>query len=89
MPEELSLEFIGAQLAKLLDGQRETNGRLDRIETEQERLATMLGKVTDIVLRIAEAQDRHSELLGSHGARLNAIEGRLALIEQHTGLVKA
>ena len=83
---------------------------LREMRAEQERLATMLGKVTDAVTRIAATQDhhtdvltRHSEILEHHsellgklyeiqqnnGARLNAIDGRLAIIERHTGLVKA
>jgi hypothetical protein len=40
--------------------------------------------------------EHHSGLLGqiyeiqqNNGARLNAIDGRLAIIEKHTGLVKA
>ena len=76
---------------------------LREMRAEQERLASMLGKVTDAVTQIARTQDhqgevlaRHSELLGqiletqqSYGGRLNVIDGRLALIEKHTGLVKA
>jgi hypothetical protein len=104
---------------------------LREMRAEQERLASMLGKVTDVVTQIAATQDhhgqalerhsailehhskvldhhsdileRHSAMLGNHssllekisetqanqGARLNAIDGRLALIEKHTGMVKA
>ena len=73
---------------------------LREMRAEQERLASMLGKVTDAVTQIARTQDhqgevlaRHSELLGqiletqqSYGGRLNVIDGRLALIEKHTGM---
>jgi hypothetical protein len=83
---------------------------LREIRAEQERLAIMLGKVTDAVTEVAATQNhqsavlaRHSEILTHHsgllekinetqqnyGARLNAIDGRLAIIERHTGLVKA
>ena len=76
---------------------------LREMRAEQERLASMLGKVTDAVTQIARTQDhqgevlaRHSELLGqiletqqSYGGRLNVIDGRLALIEKHAGMVKA
>ena len=83
---------------------------LREMRAEQERLASMLGKVADAVTQIAETQDLHTEVLTRHsgilehhsgllekinemqqnqGARLNAIDGRLALIEKHTGLVKA
>ena len=76
---------------------------LREMRAEQERLASMLGKVTDAVTQIARTQDhhgevlaRHSELLGqiletqqSYGGRLNVIDGRLALLEKHAGMVKA
>jgi hypothetical protein len=83
---------------------------LREIRAEQERLASMLGKVTDAVTQIATTQDHHTEVLTRHsailehhsellgklyetqqnnGARLNVIDGRLAIIEKHTGLVKA
>ncbi len=83
---------------------------LREIRAEQERLAIMLGKVTDAVTEVAATQSHHSAVLGRHseilthhsellekinetqqnyGARLNAIDGRLAIIERHTGLVKA
>ena len=90
---------------------------LREMRAEQERLASLLGKVADAVTQIAATQEqhgqilmRHSEILEHHsatldhhsglldkisetqanqGARLNAIDGRLALIERHTGMVKA
>jgi hypothetical protein len=83
---------------------------LREMRAEQERLAAMLGKVTDAVTDVAATQDHHSQILTRHseilehhsgllgqiyeiqqnnGARLNAIDGRLAIIEKHTGLVKA
>ena len=83
---------------------------LREIRAEQERLATMLGKVTDAVTQIATTQDHHTEVLTRHsailehhsgllesinevqandGARLNVIDGRLAIIEKRIGLVQA
>ena len=83
---------------------------LREIRAEQERLATMLGKVTDAVTQIAATQDHHTEVLTRHsailehhsgllesinevqannGARLNVIDGRLAIIEKRIGLVQA
>jgi hypothetical protein len=87
--ETVDLNFIGAQLGKLLDGQRETNERLGELENGMSELqmavaATRadLSIVKDGVAKIAETQQ-------SHGARLNGIDSRLAIIEKHTGLVKA
>jgi hypothetical protein len=46
--------------------------------------------------RTNETLEHHSEILeklaetqANQGARLNAIDGRLALIEKHTGMIKA
>jgi hypothetical protein len=69
---------------------------LAKFAPKQHALASLLGKVSDAVTEIAKVQERHSEILGklveiqaNQGARLNVIEGRLAIIEKHTGLVKA
>ena len=51
---------------------------------------------TDVLTRHSSILEHHSGLLenisevqANNGARLNVIEGRLAIIEKHTGLVKA
>ena len=108
--ENVDLRFLAEQLKRVL-------GELGEVRAEQERSASVLGKVTDAVTAIAETQDLHTEVLTRHsgilehhstilehhsvllekineiqqnnGARLNAIDGRLAIIEKHTGLVKA
>jgi len=87
---------------------------LREMRAEQERLASMLGKVADAVTQIAETQELHTEVLTRHsgilehhstilehhsgllekinevqqnqGARLNAIDGRLAGLEYTAGL---
>ena len=88
-PENLTLALLREMRAEMREGFAEMRqrldgieGRLGRIEAEQERFASLLGKVADAVTAIAELQQ-------NHGARLNAIEGRLAIIEKNTGLVKA
>ena len=98
-PENLTLvllrEIRGEQAAMREDitGLR---GDMQEVRAEQHALASLLGKVSDAVTAVAQTQERHSELLGklyeiqqNNGARLNVIEGRLAIIEKHTGLVKA
>jgi len=76
---------------------------LREIRAEQHALASLLGKVSDAVTAIATTQEHHGEVLARHsdllgklyeiqqnsGARLNTIDGRLAIIEKHVGLVKA
>ncbi len=98
-PESLTLVLlreIRAEQAAMPEGVKE-------VRAEQHALASLLGKVSDAVTAVAQTQDhhsqvlaRHSELLGklyeiqqNNGARLNAIDGRLGIIEKHTGLVKA
>ncbi len=67
---------------------------------EQTKLIPQLAKdVSELQVAVASMradQGRANELLEkvhetqkNHGARLNVIDGRLALIENHTGLVKA
>jgi hypothetical protein len=45
-------------------------------------MRTDQSRATDLLEKIYETQQ-------NHGTRLNAIDGRLAIIEKHTGLVKA
>jgi hypothetical protein len=83
---------------------------LREMRAEQERLASLLGRVADAVTQITATQNHHTQVLARHsailehhsglleklaeiqannGARLNTMDGRLAIIEKHTGLVKA
>ena len=87
---------ILAELAEARAERAEMRAELGEVRAEQHALASLLGKVSDAVTEIAKVQERHSEILGklveiqaNQGARLNVIEGRLAIIEKHTGLVKA
>jgi hypothetical protein len=73
------------------------------VRAEQNSLAEIVGKVANAVTPIAARQDHHTEVLTRHSelldklyeiqqnnrARLNLIDGTLAIIERHTGLVKA
>jgi hypothetical protein len=56
--------------------------RLSEMEVAMAATRADLAIVKDTVEKIYETQQ-------NHGARLNAIDGRLAIIEEHTGLVKA
>lgn len=55
---------------------------VEAVHAEQHALASLIGKVVDAVQEVAEQQR-------NHGARLNTIDGRLAIIEKRTGLVGA
>jgi hypothetical protein len=45
---------------------------LREMRAEQERLASMLGKVTDVVTQIAATQDHHGQVLERHSAIFGA-----------------
>ncbi len=94
--ENIDLRFLAEQGKRIL-------AELGDVHAEQKSLAEIVGKVADAVTAIAARQDHHTEVLTRHselldklyeiqannGARLNVIDGRLAIIEKHTGLVKA
>ena len=46
---------------------------LREMRAEQERLASMLGKVADAVTQIAETQELHTEVLTRHSGILSTI----------------
>ena len=83
-------------LAEARADRADIRAQLAEVRAEQRALASLLGKVSDAVTAIAATQERHSEILGriveiqaNQGARFNTTDGRLAIIEKHTGLVKA
>jgi hypothetical protein len=50
---------------------------LREMRAEQERLASMLGKVTEAVTHIAATQEHHGQILERHSA----------ILERHSGLL--
>ena len=94
--ENIDLRFLAEQgkqiLAELAEARAEQRAM-------REEFAGMRSDISDLQHEVAAMrvdQRRTNELLEkvhetqqNHGARLNAIDGRLALIEKHTGLVKA
>jgi hypothetical protein len=81
----------------------ETGQRLDRLETQVQSQGETLGKVIDAVTHIAKVQEQHSAILmqhsemlagvvrvqKTHGARLNILDERLAILESKAGFVTA
>jgi len=97
--ENVDLNFLAEQGKRILAEARAERAAMREemkdIRAEQHALASLLGKVSDAGTAIAATQERHSEILGrlaeiqaSQGARLNTIDGRLAIIEKHIGLVQ-
>ncbi len=101
--ENVDLRFIAAQLGKVLDGQhklrpastglkagqRETNERLGKVEAAVSEMQIALAATRVDVGAIKADVEAVRETQQNQGARLNVIDGRLAIIEKHAGLVKA
>jgi chromosome segregation ATPase len=69
------LSGMDAALYKIQDSISELQVSVAAIRTDQ-------GRTNELLEQVHETQQ-------SHGARLNTIDGRLALIEKHAGMVKA
>ena len=99
-PENLTLKLLREMRAEMREGFEKAFGDIAAVRTEmREGFAELRGSVSELQIAVAAIradQGRSNELLGkladtqaNQGARLNAIDGRLALIERHTGMVKA
>jgi len=94
--ENIDLRFLAEQGKQILAELAEA--RVER-KAMREEFAGMRSDISDLQHEVAAMrvdQRRTNELLEqvhevqkNQGARLNVIEGRLAIIEKHTGLVKA
>jgi hypothetical protein len=89
-------ERFAAMLGKVTDAVLRIAATQEHHTDVLTRHSDVLAQHSDVLARHSEFLEHHSELLGklyaiqqNNGARLNTIDGRLAIIEQHTGLVKA
>jgi hypothetical protein len=89
IPENVDLRFLAKQQTRIL-------GVLADMRRDMSELQVTVSTMRADQGRASETLEHHSELLETirdtqqnQGARLNAIDGRLALIEKHTGMVKA
>ena len=95
-PENLTLKLLREIRGEMREGFEKAFGDLAELRGS---VSELRGSVSDLQHEVAAMrvdQGRTNELLEkvhdtqqNHGARLNAIEGRLALIEKHAGMVKA
>jgi chromosome segregation ATPase len=94
--ENIDLRFLAEQGKQILAELAEA--RVER-KAMREEFAGMRSDISDLQHEVSamrvdqrrtnEVLEKVHETQQNHGARLNAIDGRLALIEKHTGLVKA
>jgi hypothetical protein len=99
IPENLDLRFLAAQIARVL---RELGGMREEMtdmRVQTQHIPQIRAGIAELQVEFAAMrtdQGRAGKLLEgihetqrNHGARLNVIDGRLAIIEKHTGLVQA
>lgn len=75
MAETVTLEFIGTQLARLLDYARQTDERMSRVEYD----------TREVKLRLTAIESQMAVIAG----RLDRLEDRVARIERRAGLIEA
>jgi hypothetical protein len=82
MREEMNLRFddVTSRFDRLEADSKTQGERLGRLEAESASHSRSLGTLMQLATEIVQGQK-------NHGARLNALDGRLAIIEQRIGLV--
>ena len=88
-PENLTLKLLREMRAEMREGFEKAFGDLAELRGSVSELQVAVAAVRADQGRTNELLEKVHETQQSHGARLNAIDGRLALIERHTGMVKA
>jgi predicted nuclease with TOPRIM domain len=95
-PENLTLKLLREMRSEMREGFEKAFGDLTELRGS---VSELRGSVSDLQVSVAAMradQGRANELLEqvhevqkNQGARLNVIDGRLAIIEKHIGLVEA
>ena len=81
-PENMTLHLLREIRDEAASFRAEVNGRFDKLEFEAAAMRADQGRMVGVLEALHEGQQ-------IHGSRLNVIDGRLAQIEKHVGLVKA
>ena len=85
IPENIDLRFLAKQLKRVLEQTKLIPKLVNDVAELQVAVAairTDQGRTNELLEQVHKTQQ-------NHGVRLNAIDGRLAIIEERTGLVKA
>jgi chromosome segregation ATPase len=95
-PENLTLKLLREMRAEMREGFEKSFGELAEL---RQGFVELRGSVYELQIALTATRvdvaaiktdvETIRETQQNQGARLNAIDGRLALIERHTGLVKA
>ena len=88
---EIDLEFLGRQVALVLEGQRQTNSRLAAIEADMAAVKAALAETAtrDLMLRMLRSFEGQVEIAGIRTellretleSRIKATEARIAALE--------
>jgi hypothetical protein len=88
-PENLTIKLLREIRAEMREGFERAFGDLAELRGCVSELQVAVAAVSLTQGHHSELLSKIAEILANQGARLNAIDGRLAIIEKHAGLVKA
>ena len=92
-PENLTLKLLREMREEMREGFEKAFGDIAAVRTEmREGFAELQVAVAALSVDLKDTKktvEQIHETQKNQGARINAIDGRLALIEKHTGMVQA
>ena len=95
-PENLTLKLLREMRAEMRDGFAELRGEIVEMKAEivdmqagDERRDIAIAAISADLKIAKHLLEQVHDTQKNQGARLNAIDGRLALIEKHVGMVQA
>jgi len=88
-PENLTLKLLREMRAEMREGFEKAFGDLEKLSGSVSELQVAVAALSVDLKETKRTVEQVHETQKNQGARLNAIDGRLALIEKHTGMVQA
>ena len=98
-PENLTLALLREIRSEMREGFEKAFSELADVRAQTKLIPQLAKDVSELQVALAatradvgiikETVEKIGEIQANQGARLNAIDGRLGIIEKHTGLVKA
>jgi hypothetical protein len=88
-PENLTLALLREIRGEMREGFEKAFGDLAELRGSVSELQVAVAALSVDLKEMKKTVEQVHETQKNQGARLNAIDGRLALIEKHTGMVQA
>lgn len=88
-PENLTLKLLREMRSEMREGFEKAFGDLAALRKDMSEMQHEVAAMRVDQGRMRELLEQVRDTQMNQGARLNAIDGRLALIEKHTGMVQA